>query len=112
MRADERVRVAHMIDAANAAIGFVSGRTRAELDADRMLLFAVVRAIEIVGEAAVGIGPEARAVAPDVPWTAIVGMRNRLIHGYFDIDADIIWKTVTVELPALLPLLRRLLAMG
>jgi len=74
-----------------------------------MLLFAVVRAIEVVGEAAAKVSEETRATAPDIPWSAIVSMRNRLIHGYFDIDADIVWKTATCELPPLPRRLRTLL---
>ena len=52
---------------------------------------------------------ETRSAAPDVPWDAIIGMRNRLIHGYFDIDTSIVWKTVSIEIPELLPKLRELM---
>jgi len=69
-----------------------------------MLLFALVRAIEIVGEAANKISDEARAALPAIPWPAIVGMRNRLIHAYFEVDPQLVWQTATVEQPgALLP---------
>ena len=88
MRAEDRVRVCHMIDAAEAVGEFIEGRNRRDLDHDRMLLFAVVRAIEVIGEAAAKVSAETRAAAPVIPWGAIVGMRNRLIHGYFDIDAE------------------------
>lgn len=99
-----------MIDAAETVGQFMSGRSRADLDSDRMLLFAVVRAIEVVGEAAGKVTEETRTEAPEIPWAAIVSMRNRLIHGYFDIDPEIVWKTVSKELPDLLPRLQRLLA--
>ena len=108
LHADDLVRIRHMIDAAEAAETFVSGRSRQDLDGDRMLLFALVRAIEVLGEAAAKVSVETRASAPDVPWAAITGMRNRLVHGYFDIDANIVWKTVTVELPQLVRRLRAL----
>ena len=75
-----------------------------------MLLFASIRAIEVLGEAAGKLADDTRALAPSIPWSAIVSMRNRLIHGYFDIDTGVVWETVTTELPALLPLLRALLA--
>jgi uncharacterized protein with HEPN domain len=88
---------------------FISGRTRADLDTDRMLLFAVVRAIEILGEAAGQISDDIRSHAADLPWRAMVGMRNRIVHAYFDIDADIVWKTAVEEVPGLLPRLRELL---
>jgi len=97
-----------MIDAAETVGAFMAGRGRAELDSNRMLLFAVVRAIEVLGEAAARVSDETRQAAPGVPWNAIVGMRNRLVHGYFNIDVDIVWKTVSSEIPALLPKLRAL----
>ena len=102
MRDDDRVHLAHMIDASEAIERFMDGRARTDLDTDRMLLFAVVHAIEVIGEAAARVSDETRRLAPNIPWTAIVGMRNRLIHGYFDIDTSIVWKTVSVGIPALL----------
>jgi uncharacterized protein with HEPN domain len=110
MRDDDRVRIVHMIEAAESALSFVHDRERADLDRDRMLLFGVVRAIEVIGEAAANVSQDTRTEAPAIPCPAIVSMRNRLIHAYFDIDHDIVWKTVTEEIPALLPSLRALLA--
>ena len=107
MRDEDRIRILHMIDAAEAVAQFMAGRSRDDLDRDRMLLFALVHAIEILGEAASKISHETRTAAPQIPWGAIVSMRNRLIHGYFDIDTTIVWKTATVEIPSLL-LLRAL----
>jgi uncharacterized protein with HEPN domain len=106
MTEDDRIRLRHMIDAAEAAARFISGRSRADLDHDQQLLFAVIRAIELVGEAAAKLSSETRGSAQTIPWSAIVSMRNRLIHGYFDIDTDIVWATATIELPQLLPALR------
>lgn len=106
MQADDRIRIRHMVDAANAARGFLSGRQRADLDTDQMLLFAVVRAIEIIGEAAPRVSPECRAAVPGVPWPAIIGMRNRMVHAYFDIDHDVVWQTVQVELAPLMSVLQ------
>ena len=74
-----------------------------------MLLFALVRAIEIVGEAASKLSEPTRSQGTGIPWTLIVSMRNRLVHAYFDIDRDILWRTATDELPALLSQLRPLL---
>jgi uncharacterized protein with HEPN domain len=108
MRGEDRIRILHMIEAADAVAQFVAGRSRDDLDEDRMLLFAVVHAIEVLGEAANKISPDTQAAAPQVPWAAIVAMRNRLIHGYFDINSTIVWKTATVEVPALVPLLQAL----
>jgi len=108
LNADDAIRVRHMIEAAEAALRFAAGRQRTDLDGDTMLLFALVRAIEIVGEAASKVSPETRSLAPLVPWSAIVAMRNRLIHAYSDIDPEIVWKTTAEEIPALLPLLQAL----
>ena len=71
MRPDDRIRVLHMIEAAETVGAFVVARNRNDLDADRMLLFALVRAIEIIGEAASRLLPETRAAAPAVPWAQI-----------------------------------------
>lgn len=85
---------------------FIAGQSRADLDHDPKLLYALVRAIEVIGEAASRMSADGRSRMADVPWVAIIGMRNRLIHGYSDVDADIVWSTATDEIPALLPMLR------
>jgi uncharacterized protein with HEPN domain len=71
-----------------------------------MLLFALIRAIEVIGEAASKVSVETRSSVPTVPRPIIISMRNRLIHAYFDVDPDILWATVTDEIPLLLRLLR------
>lgn len=108
MRVEDGVRLCHMIEAAESAVQFIAGRQRMDLDADLMLLFALVRAIEILGEAASRISAETRGAHTGIPWQAIIGMRNRLIHAYFDINTEIVWQTVTQEIPVLLPQLRAL----
>ncbi len=110
MRAEDRTRIQHMLDAGETVAQFIAGRRREDLEGDRMLLFAVVRALEILGEAAGKVSAEARAAAPEIPWGSIVSMRNRLIHGYFDIDTAIVWKTAIEEVPDLLVRLREVLA--
>ena len=75
-----------------------------------MLLFAVVRAVEIFGEAASKVSDETRAAQSAIPWKAIIGMRNRLVHAYFDINTQLVWESATVEIPAILPELRLLAA--
>ena len=67
---------------------------------------ALTRAVEIVGEAAAQVSDAGRTEFPDVPWPHIVGMRNRLVHAYFDINPDILWDTVPLALPGLLTQLR------
>ena len=107
MRPEDQVRIKHMVEAAGDAARFISGKTRADLDTDRMLLFALIRCIEIIGEAARRITDETRNLDADIPWSAIAGMRNRLIHAYFDVDAELVWKTVTEGLDRVRP--RRLI---
>lgn len=99
-----------MIEAAEAVGAFTSGRQRTDLDTDQMLVFAVARAIEILGEAASKVSPELRADATMVPWSDIVAMGNRLVHAYFDIDLNILWPTAIGDVPSLLPRLRALVA--
>jgi uncharacterized protein with HEPN domain len=84
MNDPDRVRLRHMLDASREAIHFGSGKTSADLAQDRLLALALVRCIEIVGEAASKVGSGTRLQIPDLPWSDIVGMRNRLIHAYFD----------------------------
>ena len=98
----DQVRLQHLADAPKSAIRFAQGRQRGDLDTDEMLLFALVRAIEIAGEAASQVTAETRAQLPDLPWASIIGMRNRLVHAYFDINRDILWTTVTEAAPKLL----------
>jgi uncharacterized protein with HEPN domain len=106
MSPDDRWRVGHMIEACEQALAFVAQRTRADLDSDVMLRMALTRAVEIVGEAATQVSEAGRAELAEVPWPQIVGMRNRLVHAYFDINRDILWDTVQLALPALLAQLK------
>jgi uncharacterized protein with HEPN domain len=101
MRPEDRVRIAHILEAAASIETFVRGRARKDLDVDQMFAFALRHAIEIIGEAASKISDEVRAELPAVPWPQIVAMRNRLAHAYFDIDNDVLWKTAADEVPRL-----------
>lgn len=80
----------------------MQGLKRPDLEANRQLQHSLVRCITIIGEAASRLSPEFRENHADIPWQDIIGMRNRLIHAYFDIDMDLIWRTVAQELPNLL----------
>jgi uncharacterized protein with HEPN domain len=112
MNPRDRVRLHHLADALNSAIRFARGRERGDLDTDEMLLFALVRAVEIAGEAANQVTAETRALLPDLPWSSIIGMRNRLVHAYFDINRDILSTTVTDAAPSLAERLQKVLAEG
>jgi uncharacterized protein with HEPN domain len=102
MLPDDRSRIKHMLEAALLVRKFLEKRTRSDLDHDLQLQFAVVRALEIVGEAASKVSVQTRTSLPDVPWTKAIAIRNRLIHAYFNIDRDILWNTATVSVPELL----------
>lgn len=109
MKQDDRVRLQHMLDAAREALHFMQGRTRTDLDTDRQLTLAVVKAIEIIGEAAYRISESTQQQYPQIPWGDIVGMRHRLVHGYYDIDLDIVWATVQNDLQPLITQLETIL---
>jgi uncharacterized protein with HEPN domain len=110
MRPDDLVRIRHMMDAAREAKEFVRGRTRKDLDDDRMLSLALVKCIEIVGEAASRVSEETRVTHSAIPWAAAAAMRNRLVHAYFDVDLDRVWDTVADDLPGLVSVLREVVA--
>lgn len=106
---DDCIRLHHMVDAAREAMGFAKGRSRDDLDKDAMLFRALINSLAVVGEAAAHLSPEACAWDTSIPWPQIVGMRNRLIHAYFDIDPDAVWLTVTQDLPTLADRLQSML---
>lgn len=94
-----------MLDAAREAIAILGAIRREDLPAQRVITLALVKSLEIIGEAANRVSAGTRSSHPDLPWRTAVGMRNRLIHAYFDIDHDVLWDTVTHDLP---PLIRQL----
>ena len=99
---NDNVRIRHILDAAREAVDFAKGHGRLDLDTDRQLNLSLVRLLEIIGEAARGISQEFRQAHSDLPWDKMAGMRDRLIHGYFDINLDVVWGTVTEDLPPLI----------
>ena len=109
MKIDDKTRLLHMIEAAEDAVSFLSKKTFDDLLSDRQLAFAVVRALEIVGEAAAQITQESREMYPTVKWRDIVSMRNKLIHAYFDINYNIVWAAVKEQIPKLLPELKKII---
>ena len=110
MSKSDLIRLRHMLDASLEAQSFADGRSRADLDGDRMLVLALLKDIEILGEAASKVGDLTKEKFPNIPWHHIIGMRNRLIHGYFDVNIDIVWTTVTGELPGLIDKLEKIVA--
>ncbi len=107
---DDQSRLAHMLLYARDAATFVQGRNRADLDSDRMLYLAVLRALEVIGEAATHISQPLRVQHPEIPWAQIIALRNRLIHGYDAVDPDRLWQILTADVPKLISDLQLLLA--
>ena len=103
------VRLRHVRDAAQEAVRFVEGRRRTDLENNRMLSLALVQLLEIIGEAVRALSPAFRQGYPEIPWRKMVGMRDRLIHGYFDVNLDIVWATVKDDLPGLLEKLAKII---
>src|SRR5208337_4012217 len=97
----DRVRFMDMLDHAREAIQFVKGRKRSDLDSIRWLNLALVRLLEIIGEAAARVSDATKADFPEIKWLQIVGLRNRLIHGYNQVDFDIMWDILQDDLPPL-----------
>ncbi|MCC7450737.1 MAG: DUF86 domain-containing protein [Anaerolineae bacterium] len=105
----DKVRLRDMLDAAHDGAAFATGRTRHMLDTDRMFAFALVRAIEIIGEAASRLSPETRQGLPQIQWQAVIGMRNKIIHDYVSVDYNIVWDVATNDLPNLIGELEKIL---
>jgi len=103
------IRLKHMLGHAGEALEMTRGKDRSELNTNRMLELALIRLIEIIGEAAARITPELQAQHPSFPWHQVIGMRNRLIHGYDTVDMDILWETIRIDLPLLMKELRSII---
>lgn len=108
----DEVWLRHMVGAARKVIAFAHGRSRSDLDSDEQLTLAIVRLLEIIGEAAKQVTVETRTAHPEIPWREIAGTRDRLIHGYFDVDLDVVWSIATGDLPSLVESLESVLGPG
>lgn len=102
MRPEDIVRLEHMLQAAKKAVAFCRNKTRQDLDRDELLALAMVRLVEIIGEAARSVGEETRGELAAVPWQQVIGTRDRLIHGYGQVDLDIVWSIIADDLPVLI----------
>ena len=98
---DDSASLRQMLDHSREAVTLVHGRSRDDLDGERVLTLALCRLVEIIGEAANRVSQARRDRHPDIPWGGIIGLRNRLIHGYDSIDHEILWQILTVDLPPL-----------
>lgn len=105
---DDLVRLQHMLEHASEAVRLAEGKNRSDLDNSRVLALALVRLLEVVGEAASRVSKATQRQYPKIPWPQMIGMRNRLVHDYVVIDVDIVWQTVVEELPSLVAELERI----
>ena len=104
----DRVRLRHMLDASLEIQHDVQSATRGDLDRDPKLAHSIIHLLEIIGEAANQVSDELREETSHVPWSIIIGMRNRLIHAYFDINLNVVWITSTEDIPLLMGELKKL----
>lgn len=102
---DDEARVDDIVEACDQIVRHVAA-DHARFSTDPVLQAAAQRWLEIIGEAATRLSPAFRAAHPEVPWRDIIGMRTILAHGYFDIDHDVVWRAVTVDVPRLRRTLR------
>lgn len=109
MQKSDLIRLRHMLDAAIEARSFLKEKEKTSLDVDRKLVLALMKSMEIIGEAASKVTKECQEDLSKIPWPNIIGMRNRLIHAYFDINLEILWKTVTEDIPGLIDELEKIL---
>ncbi len=109
---EDIARLRHMLDAARDAVGFAEGRARGDLDTDRQLTAALLRELEVLGEASKRVSDEFRTEHPELPWKKMAKTRDRLIHGYDNLDHDIVWDIVTEHLPEVVAALEGIIEAG
>jgi uncharacterized protein with HEPN domain len=112
LREEDVIRARHMMDAALEAQAFASGKTMADFETNRQLLLSVVYSLISVGEAARSMSVECRALRPEIAWGETIGMRNRLVHAYFDINVETVWRTVVEDLTPLIAAAEAIIASG
>jgi uncharacterized protein with HEPN domain len=108
---DDRVALMQMLDFAVEAVTMGIGRTRADLERDRMFSLAIQHLVQNIGEAARRVSAETRSKCPGIQWDGMIGMRSRIAHGYDDVNFEIVWNVLTTDLPLLIAELRRILAL-
>jgi len=108
-RHDPNLALRQILSHAREAVNLVQGKSREDLDNDRLLNLALTRLLEIIGEAANRVPDEVRENYAELPWLQMVGLRNRLIHGYDNVDFDILWAILKMDLPDLIIKLEEIL---
>ena len=104
----DQVSLRHMLDYSRKALAMTEGRVREDLASDEVLCLALTRVVEIIEEAATRVSLAEQQCHGQIPWPQIIGMRNRLVHGYDAVDVDILWDIVQQDLPLLIELLGKI----
>jgi uncharacterized protein with HEPN domain len=98
-----------ILDSIDKILSFTENVSFDDFRKNTMMEYSVVRCLEIIGEAAMRLPPSIKTKYPDVPWKDMVAMRNKVIHEYFGVDAEILWQTVKDDIPALRPLIKEII---
>ena len=106
---DEQICLRDMLDYAGEAVELLGDSTKEDFSGNRMMQLALTRLLEIISEAATRVSANTKQKNADIPWNQIIGMRNRLIHGYDIIDYDLLWDTVNFDLPPLIFSLQKII---
>ena len=105
---DDKIYIEHILQSIDRIEAYLNGKDHQSFSDDFMTQDAVVRQLEIIGEATKRISKELRNINPQVPWSDMAGMRDILIHDYIDVDIDIVWKTASESIIKLKSLLQNL----
>ena len=108
MRRDDAAYLLDMLLSARDAVEFAAGLTFPQFERSRLHQNAILKAIEVIGEAAARISEKTRQAHPGIPWPEIIGMRNRLVYAYFEVDLKRVWKTAQQDIPRLIDLIEPL----
>jgi uncharacterized protein with HEPN domain len=110
MKVTDQTRLRDMLDMSRRIQRLVAGKEREALEHNDMLLgLAIIRALEVVGEAAANLSEEVRTTHPQLPWKQMIGMRNYLIHRYASVDLNVVWDTATTSIESLIPQIEAIL---
>jgi uncharacterized protein with HEPN domain len=107
---DDSAYLGHMLDTARKAVSKVTGKTRADFDADEDLRIVLAHLVQVIGEASTRVSENSKSAHPQIPWRRISGMRHRIVHDYMDINEDVLWQVATVSVPELVGLLEKIVS--
>ena len=112
MEKNDEKRLDNMLEAAKDALAFLQDKTRGDLDKDKQLTLSLLKSLEMIGEAASKVSKECQLGCEPIPWDNVIDLKQQVVHKYWDIDRDWIWKTVTDELPPIINALEQLVPSG